>query len=77
MKQVLVMEEDKKNIISNLVQEAMPNAAEEPPKLEPLLTLPGFILEGWKDAIYGKDGTGSTSADNAWTQESERINSTR
>ena len=28
-------------------------------KLEPLMTLPGFVPEGWKDAVYGEDGSGS------------------
>ena len=66
MGQTITTEEAKSRTGDELVQKAAPDVLEEAPKLEPLPTFSGSIPEGWKEAIYGKDGTGSASADNDW-----------
>ena len=50
------------------IQQYQPAAEvmEDLTKLEPLPQFSIGIPIGWKDAIYGKDETGSASADNEW-----------
>ena len=66
MERTITAEEAKSYADSDLVQEPKPDLTPEMPKLKPLPTFACSIPEGWKDAIYGKDGTGSASADNDW-----------
>ena len=56
------------NGTSVFIQQYEPSAAslQERPNLKPLLTLPGYVPDGWKDAVYGRDGSGSAGADNDW-----------
>ena len=49
-----------------LIGDTEPNSPEELLTLKPLLTLPGSVPAGWKNAVYGWDGAGSASADNDW-----------
>ena len=51
---------------SILIEDTAPDASEELSTLEPLLVLPGSVPAGWKDAVYGRGGAGSASADNDW-----------